>query len=362
MNFTIFVGLDVHKSSISACSIDIETGEKKKARFGYDVDSLCKWITDFKKPCKVVYESGFCGNHLYRELRERKIHCCIAAISKLTKPSGDKVKTDKRDAEFLARQLAARNISEVFVPSIEMEGYRDLVRVYESICEHLKRYRQYIDKFLLRYGIRYTLTKTQSTKTYFKWLKTVKLPTLQAQYAFNIDLSMLIHLMEEKQSLKNKIESLCKTDIFKQTVDSLCMLVGIRAVTAFRLICEIGSFTRFRTARGFASYLGLVPSEHSSGKTMQRGRITKCGNSHVRKLLVEIAWTYNRAKNTYKETTEYVDEKIIKHAQKGSRRLIYKRDELKVKGKSANIANVATARELSMWIWSIAVMNERAIA
>jgi transposase len=357
MHYSTFVGLDVHKSSISACSINIETAEKRCARFGYDVEALVKWLTTLDGPVLTVYESGFCGFHLKRELEARGIPCKIAAISKLAKPSGDRVKTDRRDAEFLARQLAAGNISGVFVPSLEMEGMRDIARSYEALRDELQRHTQRLDKMCLRYGIRYTKTKTHQTKSYEEWLKYVQLPSPGAQRAFDIDLATFVRLSEEKASLVREIEGYCDTDAFKDTVDALCCLVGIRKVTAFRLICEIGDFSRFSNARGFAAYLGLVPSESSSGVTTSKGRITKCGNNHVRKLLVEIAWCYNRTKNAFKKADPSCSEAIVQHAQKGNRRLIRKRSGFR--GKNACVANTATARELSLWIWSIANMVEQ---
>jgi transposase len=356
MQYPISVGLDVHKNSINACAIDIETGEIRNKRFGYDVPSLSEWLLSFSKPLRCVYESGFCGFHLQRELSKQDICCCIAAISKLAKPSGDKVKTDKRDAQFLARQLAAGNIVEVWVPDEEMEGARDIARAYESISESLKVVKQRLSAMCIRYGLRYEKTKTLTTKTYDSWLRHQRMPTPASQNAFDAYLGQLDALSAEKERMITLIECLGQTKRFKASVDALCLLIGIRPVTAFRLIAEIGNFRRFSSAEGFAAYLGLVPSEHSSGQSIVRGRITKCGNSHIRKLLVELSWSYLRAKNATKKVRGDTQDTIISHAQKGNRRLMRRRAALTGAGKKANVANIATARELSMWIWSIAVM------
>jgi transposase len=357
MQYPISVGLDVHKWSISACAIDVETGEIKKRRFGYDAAALVEWLSGFDKPLVCVYESGFCGFHLYRELEAAHIPCTIAAISKLAKPSGDKVKTDKRDAEFLARQLAAGNIPGIWVPDTEMEGMRDVARAYEAASDALKVAKQRLGAMCLRYGLRYDKTKKLSTKAYDTWLRQQKMPTDAAQSAFDGLLAQLDALSQEKQRIAQEIEGHCATERFKATVDALCLLIGIRAITAFRLIVEVGDFKRFKTARAFAAHIGLVPSESSSGQTVHRGRITKCGNAHIRKLLVEVSWAIARAKNAVKKDAGGLSDAVLAHARKGNRRMIRKRQAMHGRSKAANIANVASARELAMWVWAMAQMS-----
>jgi transposase len=356
MQYPISVGLDVHKNSISACAVDVETGEVKKRRFGYDAPSLIGWLGGFDKPLCCVYESGFCGFHLKRELEAANIACIIAAISKLAKPAGDKIKTDKRDAEFLARQLAARNIPGIWVPDIEMEGMRDVARSYEAASDALKVAKQRLGAMCLRYGLRYDKTKTLNTKTYDGWLRVQKMPTDAAQSAFDSLLCQYDALCAQKQRIALEIENYCKTERFKPTVDALCLLISIRAISAFRLITEVGDFKRFKTARAFASHIGLVPSESSSGQSTRRGHITKCGNTHIRKLLVELSWSIARAKNAAKKESGNLSDAVIAHAKKGNRRMMRKRQAMRVRNKNANIANVASARELSMWVWAMAVM------
>jgi transposase len=356
MQYPISVGLDVHKNSISACAIDVETGEVKKRRFGYDAPSLIGWLGGFDKPLRCVYESGFCGFHLKRELEAAGVECVIAAISKLAKPAGDKVKTDKRDAEFLARQLAAGNIPGIWVPDIEMEGMRDVARSYETTADALKVAKQRLGAMCLRYGLRYDKTKKQNTKTYDGWLRSQKMPTGAAQSAFDGLLCQYDALCAEKQRIALEIERYCKTERFRQTVDALCLLISIRAISAFRLIVEVGDFKRFKSARAFGAHIGLVPSEDSSGQSTHRGHITKCGNTHIRKLLVEVSWAIARAKNAVKKDSGSLSDAVVAHARKGNRRMMRKRQAMRVCNKKANIANVASARELAMWVWAMAVM------
>jgi transposase len=355
MQYPISVGLDVHKNSIVACAIDIETGEVVRKSFGYEPIRLAEWLSSFTKPLKCVYESGSCGFHLKRELEALGYDCAVAAVSKLPKAKG-KVKTDKRDAEKLARLLFAGQISEVWVPGVEMEGMRDIARAYESIADALKKAKQRLGATCTRYGLRYDKTKSLDTKTYDAWLRLQRMPSDAAQSAFDGMIVQMDALAEEKQRLIKEIEGLCKTERLKETVDALCLLVGIQPVTAFRLITEVGDFARFKTARGFAAYLGLVPSEDSSGPSRSRGRITKCGNSHVRRLLIEISWSYIRAKNAVKKERGATRGEAIAHARKANRRLMRKRRQLIGRGKNSCVANTATARELSMWIWSVAVI------
>ena len=355
MQYLISVGLDVHKNSIVACALDIETGELIRKSFGYDPVRLSEWLSGFDKPLKCVYESGFCGFHLKRELEALGFDCVIAAVSKLPKAKG-KIKTDKRDAEALARYLFSGQVSEVWAPDEEMEGMRDIARAYESVADDLKKAKQRLGAMCVRYGLRYDKTKSLDTKTYDGWLRSQRMPSDAAQSAFDGMVAQMDALAQEKQRLINETEALCKTARFKETVDALCLLVGIRPVTAFRLIVEVGDFSRFRTARGFAAYLGLVPSEDSSGPDQSRGRITKCGSSHVRKLLIEISWSYIRAKNAVKKERGPVRSEVAAHARKGNRRLMRKRQQLVSRGKHSCAANTATARELSMWVWPVAVM------
>jgi len=356
MQYPISVGLDVHKNSISACAIDIETGEFVRKTVCYDAIELSRWLSVFEKPLQCVYESGVCGFHLKRELEKLGYRCIVAAVSKLPKSPGNKIKTDKRDAEMLARHLIAGQISEVWMPDVEMEGARDIARSYEVIADEVKKAKQRLGAMCVRYGLRYNKTKSLDTKTYDEWLRMQKMPSDTAQSAFDGMIAQMDALITEKERLIKEIVSLCKTERFKETVDALCLLIGIREVSAFRLIAEVGDFKRFKTARGFAAYLGLVPSEDSSGPSQKRGRITKCGNSHVRKLLVEISWSYIRAKNAVKKERDALRSEVISHARKGNRRLMRKRSQLVKRGKNSCVANTATARELSMWIWSVAII------
>jgi transposase len=232
MQYPISVGLDVHKNSIVACSIDIETGEVKRGKFDYDVLKLAEWLSGFKKPLKCVYESGLTGFHLKRELDGLHYPCVVAAVSKLPKPKGNKVKTDKRDAEFLARQLIAGQIAEVWVPDIDMEGMRDIARAYETVTDSLKEAKQRLGAMCTRYGLRYSKTKSLQTKTYDMWLRSQRMPSDAAQSAFDGMIAQMDLLSEEKCRLIKTIEKLCQTEHLKETVDALCMLIGIRDVGA----------------------------------------------------------------------------------------------------------------------------------
>jgi transposase len=166
MQYPISVGLDVHKNSIVACAIDAQTGELTRRRLGYEPAKITEWLSHFDKPLRCVYESGFCGFHLRREIEGLGFNCVIAATSKIPKAKGNRIKTDKRDAEMLARQLIAGQIAEVWMPDLEMEGMRDIVRAYESAADGLKVAKQRLGAMCTRYGLRYNKTKSSATKAY----------------------------------------------------------------------------------------------------------------------------------------------------------------------------------------------------
>jgi transposase len=354
MYYATYVGLDVHKSSIYAATFSPETGEVKEKVFPGDEDGLVDWLNSLDNPVRVVYESGFSGFALSRNLNNNGINCCIAAISKTTKAAGDKVKTDRRDAIFLARQLACGNIVEVSVPSVDTEGLRDLSRLRESIRDNLTAAKHKVVQMSLRYGFRWM--SSNWTIAHMRWLGQITMPTESAQTAFSIYLDELVHLDGQKKKLEKTISQMCKEQPVKELSDRFQMLLGIGPITAFSLAVEIGDFTRFSSGPSFASYLGLVPSESSSGEKKYRGAITKTGNPHIRKALVEASWCILRAKSPYKRIEQQnMEPRLVEMACNINRRLIKRRLHLIRDGKRRPcVANTATARELAQAIWAIA--------
>jgi transposase len=353
-DYRTYVGLDVHKASISAVAIDTESGVMARTRLGWDIEGLCRWLSDLEGPVTCCYESGFCGFSLKRALGERDMHCDVIATSKLAKPSGDRIKTDRRDAEFLARQYLARNVRVVATPELETEGLRDLSRLHASLRDTLSAAKHRVSQMCLRYGVRYEGKEGKWTQAHMRWLRGTRMPTDLAQEAFDTYLDQVMSLVEEKRRIALRIEGLCREEPLRRLIDALCAIKGISHISAFCLVSEIGDFTRFTHAPLFASFLGLVPSEHSSGEKTSRGPITKTGNRQVRRMLTEVAMCIIRQRSVHKACAEDVPAPIRRMAAKANRRLAKKRDSLKAKGKHVCKIAIACARELAGFIWAIA--------
>lgn len=357
MNYRTSIGLDVHARSIKAAAFIPETGEIIEKSFAYDPAALIEWANGFPKPVHAVYESGPTGFDLARTLEKASIECIVGAVSKMLRPSGDRVKTDKRDAKFLARMLAVGNIVAVHIPSLEFEAARDLARAREDARQDLMRARHLLSKFLLRKGIVYK-GKSTWTKMHKTWLSTLEFEYPDEKFVFNQYLDGILVFEQRRDRLDAAIEKRSKAPEFSSLISALKCLRGIGVITAFSIVVEIGDFSRFPNARSFMSYLGLVPSEDSSGETISRGKITRTGNIHVRTLLVEAAWhnarKYNPLSTTAFSETYKVPCEIATVANMANRRLYERYLHLKARHKRPATANIAIARELAGFVWAIA--------
>lgn len=369
MNTSTFVGLDVHARSIKAVALDVMTGEVRSASFAYDHAAVAEWVRALPQPAKCVYESGVTGFDLQKRLAEDGVDCVVGAVSKMIRPAADKRrKNDRNDAEFLARMLAVGNIVEVWVPDDECEAARDLTRALEDAREEAARSKQMLSKFLLRHGYVFderTPTgrrKGSWTAAHWAWIRSISF----AQKADNDVLAYYIDRVRQAVEDKRRLEALVAAEAgrprWKRRVDSLRCLKGVEVATAADLVFEAGEFSRFGSARSFAAWIGLTPSEHSSGEAERRGGITKAGNRHLRKSLVEAAWHYLNASPHSKGVArgQSPDPAARRHAAKGVRRLVERRASMLERGVHKNKANVATARELACWAWAIGCMVEEA--
>lgn len=369
LDFTTSVGLDVHARSIKAVAFNVATGEVSAASFGYDACAVAEWVGSLEQPAKAVYESGVTGFDLAKKLDGLGVRCIVGAVSKMIKPAADRRrKTDRKDAEFLARMLAVGNVSPVWVPDDGCEAARDLSRALEDARDELVRSKQLLSKFLLRHGHVFdrrnpTGTRVKNwTRAHWEWMRAIR-------FEEKADADVMLYYMdrvERAQQEKKRLEALVSSESekprWKPRVDALRTLKGIEVATAFALACEAGDFSRFKSARSFASWLGLVPSQRSSGEKDANGPITKAGNRHLRRLLVEAAWHYLGASKHAKEKGrgQVVDDEVRRHALKGVRRLVDRRGAMVDRGMNASKANVATARELAGWAWAIGRMVEEA--
>jgi len=353
MNYPISVGLDVHKRSISAYSYNILTDERRVGTFGSDTTPLIAWLKEHREPYRVVYESGHSGFSLKRTLEAAHITCEIAATSKIDKAKGDRIKTDARNAEDLARLLAAGKLSFVYMPPIDYEGMRDVNRAYVATRDALAAEKQRISKMCDRYGICCEADMKAWTPEHLTWLNGVTLPSRGASLAMAHYLDERERLFDEKTRILQLIKTFCADDELRPTIDALRCLKGIAEYTAFCLLVEIVDFTRFDPPSAFGAFLGMVPSEYSSGETRALGKITKTGNSLVRKAIVESAWSSYRAKRAYKRPVDGVAPEIARAANKANKRLFDKVQGLKAAKKKPCVAVVATARELALWVAAI---------
>lgn len=358
MNHRTSIGLDVHARSITAAAFVPETGEIVEKGFGYDPAAVAEWARNLPRPVRCVYESGPTGFDLQRRLSGYGIDCVVGAVSKMLKPAGDRVKTDKRDAVFLARMLAVGNIVEVTVPSPTMEAARDLARTREDVREDLMRARHLLSTFLLRKGIVYDGGKSTWTKAHRRWLSSMGFDDPCEQLVFDEYLAGVVSMEQRRDRLDAAIGEKTTSPEFAGITARLSTIRGISTITAFSIAAEIGDFGRFPNAKSFMSYLGLVPSESSSGETTSRGKITRTGNMHVRTLLVESAWhharRYSPASATACADSASVGPLAAAQAGEANRRLHRRYVHLKERGKPANVINTAIAREISGFVWALA--------
>ena len=352
------VGLDVHARSVVACGLDGQTGQVFERRLTPDHDELWSWLDSLPGPVAVTYEAGPTGFGLARFLAGRELCCLVAAPSKLQRPTGDRVKTDVRDARHLARLLHLGEIVAVAVPSVEQEAARDLVRARESARRDLMSARHRMMKLLLRHGVVYTGGAAWTGRHEY-WLRAQQLPMVGTQLAYETAFAAMIAARSRREQLDEQITVMAASEAYAPLVCRLGCLRGIATLTGFALAVEVGDWQRL-TGRTIGAFLGLVPTEYSSGQSRSQGGITKTGNGHVRRLLVEAAWHHRRP---YRVSTELYRrwEKAPpvarERGQLGNRRLHARWVAFDARRKRPVVANTAIARELAGWCWSLAVLE-----
>ncbi len=353
------VGLDVHARSVVASALDTVTGEVVEARLVPDNEIVTEWVRRLPGPWAVAYEAGPTGYGLARHLASVGIRCEVAAPSKLQRPSGDRVKTDLRDARHLGKLLRLDEITAVRVPSVEQELARDLVRAREDARQDLMRARQRLSKLLLRHGHVYSGGNAWTLK-HDAWLRAARFTDPVGAITFDSDYDAVLTVTSRRDRLDVAIAELAADSEFTPLVHRLGCLRGISTLTGFALAVEIGDWHRF-SGSTIGSFVGLVPSEYSSGSSRVQGSITKTGNTHVRRLLVEAAW-HHRGRYTVGKTMrdrwDLAPAAARARGDEGNRRLHQRWVKFVDRKKKSTIANVAIARELTGWCWSLAVMEE----
>jgi transposase len=335
-----------------------------QARLTPSYDHITTWLRERPGPVAVAYEAGPSGFGLYRHLMAAGIRCEVAAPSKLQRPAGDRVKTDAKDAVHLARLLRLDDITAVAVPSVEQESARDLVRAREDCRGDLMRARHRLSKLLLRNGIVYYGGEGWTGK-HEVWLRHDALPQLVSRtgrataLTFDNDYEAVMATLARRKRLDAHIEEMAANSEFTPLLRRLGCLRGIGTLTGFALAVEVGDWRRF-TGNTIGSFVGLVPSEHSSGESRSQGSVTKTGNGHVRRLLVEAAWHHKPryvVGKTMRDRWDLAPAAARIRGDQGNRRLHDRWVRFAARKKKTTIADVAVARELAGWCWSLAVLE-----
>jgi transposase len=349
------VGLDVHATKIVAAVLDGETGQLQTFAMGGESASAAGFCAGLAGPVRVAYEAGPTGYGLARELARRGVECVVAAPGKIPRAPGDRVKTDRRDAELLVRLLLAGKLAAVRVPGDEEEALRDLVRAREAVRVDLMRARHRLSKLLLRHDIRFDDGRAW-TERHHVWLATVALDWPAAQATMLDARGAIDALTHRRDQLEREIVGLLPSSPWQLQVGRLRCLRGIDTLTAVGLCAEIGDFERFARAEQLMSYVGLVPSESSTGQQRRLGAITKTGSTHARRLLVEAAWHYRARPNIGKALNDRHDgqpPQAVAVAWSAQRRLHRTWARLEARAKRRTIIAVAAARERAGFCWAI---------
>jgi transposase len=352
-----WVGLDVHARSTQAAAIDRDSGELTRARFGAGSEEVVAWLAGLPQPVHACYEAGPTGYALYRAAGAAGVRVDVVAPSKTPRAPGDRIKSDRKDAELLVRLLLAGSLTPVAVPSETFEAARDLARAREQVRADLARVRHRVSKLLLRHGRVYEHGGTW-TQQHRRWLAAQRFPHAPTELAYLDYLAAIDGLLARRAALDERLSRIAREDELWPTVARLRCFRGIETLSALALCLEIGDFARFRRPGQLAAWLGLVPALTQSGESETRGSITKTGSAYARRLLVEAAWHYAREPRigvTLRSRHERQPEQVLQIAWRAQHRLHRLHRRLRARGKPGNVTVVAAARELACFLWAAAM-------
>ena len=369
-----YIGIDVHKDTNSCC---LFYRDLKGSPSLYDmgtvpagVDNMVKVINKTVRAFKLEdydllsgYEAGPTGYGLCKGLQKKGINCVIMAPTTIKKSPGDRTKTDRKDAKMLAMALATDAFKKVHLIDEEDECTREFTRARSALKGHLKKAKQQLLSFLLRVGRTYPDTGNYWTQKFFKWIDTIKFTDSKLSYAFQTYLLQVKDLQDKIRIMDEQIEAIANEDRYKDKVDKLVCFGGVETHTALSIVCEIGDFERFPTAKDFSSFLGLVPGQESSGKHTRYTGITKTGNSRIRMLLIEATKGIGRSNpfsKSWRIKRRQLEKapEIVAYADRGTKRIKSKMHTLvHCGGTNTNVATAAGARELACFIWGMMTDN-----
>lgn len=356
---TRFVAMDIHKDSITVAIAEDDRAAVLYgtiASTGAAVAKLAGKLSGSGALLRFCYEAGPCGYGVYRQLRALGHACAVVAPSLIPRRPGERIKTDRRDALSLARLHRNGELTAVWVPDEEQEAIRDLERAREDFKHAERRVRQRLAGFLLRHGRVYTGGR-RWTQAHYRWLETQRFAHPAQQIVFQEYVDQVKHAGARIKALEEELERALSDWTFADQARDLMALRGVDTLTAITVLAELGDITRFDTPRQLMAYVGLVPSEHSSGQRRQRGAITKAGNAHVRRVLVESAWCYRfpaRKTRHLQRPAEKTAPAVQAIAWKAQRRLCGRYRRLSGRGMPRGKVCTAIARELLGFMWAIA--------
>jgi len=361
---TLFVGLDVHKDSI-AVAYAVEDPEIAPVFVGpigtrtCDIDKLVRRLQSKAANLLFAYEAGPCGYGLYRHLTAKGLRCQVVAPSLIPRKAGDRVKTDRRDADQLARLYRAGELTAIHVPDPQDEAVRDLIRARYQVSRQQHRARQQLKMFLLRHNLRYA-GKTAWKPAHLRFLATVKMPFPEQQWVFQEMVQVISEAGQRLARYDTEIERVVAGWRWEPVVRALMSLRGLAVLSAATLVAELGDLHRFESAGQLMSYLGLVPGEDTTGDDRRQGGITKMGNGIARRTLIEAAWHYRapaRISRGVLARQEGLPQPVTAAAWAAQTRLHHRYKHLVATGhKKPQVAAAALGRELAGFVWAIGRM------
>ena len=360
--YPAYIGLDVHKETIViAVARAGREAPESRSEIANKPKTVAKLVERLNREFEgevllFCYEAGPCGYGLYRQLLGLGHDCQVVAPSLIPKKPGDRIKTDRRDARKLAQALRSGDLTAVWVPDEEQEAMRDLTRARSDMKSQERKARQQLNAFLLRHGHPWPSNRTRWTKTHYNWLESIKFAHDWQQVVLQEYIDAVKAASQRVADMTTQMERVLPQWSMAPVVDSLVALRGIDKLAAMVLLAELGDISRFDSPKQLMAFLGLVPSEHSSGGRRRQGAITKTGNSHARRMLVESAWSYRfQARQTMhlKRKAKNASDEAKAIAWKAQKRLCGRYRTLLQAGKNTKQTTVAIARELAGFIWDI---------
>jgi transposase len=361
MDHTAFIGLDTHKDSIAvAIAEGRRDGEVrfygKIANEPAAVLKLVRKLASNYERLHFCYEAGPCGYGLQRQIVSLGHACVVISPSHTPRRNGPHIKTDRRDALDLARLHRSGDLTPIWVPDEAHEAIRDLVRARTTAMDMVKKYRQHLQSFLLRHGRVYP-GKTPWTQKHLRWIRDLSFQHPAHLILIEEHLAAIRDSQQRLERLEQQIVNLLPGWTMAPVVQALQAMRGISLIAAVILVSEVGDFQRFSHPRQLVSYLGLAPSEHSSGNTIIRGPITKAGTARGRRVLIEGAWAYRmpaKVSHIIAKRHDGLSKEVLEIAWKAQIRLCHKFRSMRARGKNQNLVVTAVAREIACFLWAIA--------